>query len=360
MVGSPTQTSICLAGCTAAEHANSGMCGWVGNESTIVRSRSNLTGELARRRAYGEAMVSPQDAIKVVNDAFGRHPGYRALHAKGVLCRGTFTAGAKAAGLTRAAHMQGQPVPALIRFSNGSGKPNQPDFLPQVRGMAVKFSLPDGSRTDISAQTARLFSSRTVEGFLEFVQSAQPGVASFWRLPRFVVRHPEFLRTLPPNAVALKLPASYGSCGYHALHAFQWLDANGGSRYVRYHWLPEAGNAYLSPQTARRLGRDYLTKELTNRLDHDPVRFRLQVQVAGAKDSTTDPSAPWNSKETVTVGTLEVTGMETERESEGGIVVFDPMRVTDGIAPSDDPILHFRTHAYSVSVEQRSGVARGE
>jgi len=305
-------------------------------------------------------MVSPQDAIKVVNDAFGRHPGYRALHAKGVLCRGTFTAGAKAAGLTRAGHMQGQPVPALIRFSNGSGKPSQPDFLPQVRGMAVKFSLPDGSRTDISAQTARLFSSRTVEGFLEFVQSAQPGVASFWRLPRFVVRHPEFLRTLPPNAVALKLPASYGSCGYHALHAFQWLDAHGGSRYVRYHWLPEAGNAYLSPQTARRLGRDYLTKELTNRLDHDPVRFRLQVQVAGAKDSTTDPSAPWNSKETVTVGTLEVTGMETERESEGGIVVFDPMRVTDGIAPSDDPILHFRTHAYSVSVEQRSGVARGE
>jgi catalase len=256
--------------------------------------------------------------------------------------------------------MQGQPVPALIRFSNGSGRPNQPDFLPQVRGMAVKFSLPDGSRTDISAQTARLFTSRTVEGFLEFVQAAEPSLASFWRLPRFVVRHAEFLRTLPPNAVTLKLPASYGSCGYHALHAFQWLDANGGSRYVRYHWLPEAGEAYLSPRAARRLDRDYLTKELTKRLDHDPVRFQLQVQVAGPKDSTTDPSAPWNSKEKVTVGTLDVTGLETERETGGDIVVFDPMRITDGIAPSDDPILHFRTHAYSVSVEQRSGVARGE
>jgi hypothetical protein len=116
------------------------------DERQVMHSKAH--GELARRRAYGGAMVTPQDAIKVINDAFGRHPSYRALHAKGVLCQGTFTASAKAAGLTRAAHMQGQPVPALIRFSNGSGKPSQPDFLPQVRGMAVKFSLPDGSRTD--------------------------------------------------------------------------------------------------------------------------------------------------------------------------------------------------------------------
>jgi len=41
------------------------------------------------------------------------------------------------------------------------------------------------------------------------------------------------------------------------------------------------------------------------------------------------------------------------------IVVFDPMRVTDGIEPSDDPILRFRTHAYSTSVKLRTGVDRG-
>jgi catalase len=76
----------------------------------------------------------------------------------------------------------------LIRFSNGSGNPNQPDFLPQVRGMAVKFSLPDVSRTDISAQTARLFSSRTVEGFLEFVQAAKPRYGQ--SLASSPLRHP--------------------------------------------------------------------------------------------------------------------------------------------------------------------------
>ena len=36
--------------------------------------------------------------------------------------------------------------------------------------------------------------------------------------------------------------------------------------------------------------------------------------------------------------------------------MFDPMRVTDGIEPSDDPVLRFRTLAYSASVKLRTGV----
>jgi len=34
--------------------------------------------------------------------------------------------------------------------------------------------------------------------------------------------------------------------------------------------------------------------------------------------------------------------------------LFDPMRLTDGIEPSDDPVLRFRPRAYSVSVERRT------
>jgi catalase len=47
--------------------------------------------------------------------------------------------------------------------------------------------------------------------------------------------------------------------------------------------------------------------------------------------------------------------LETERERGGDILVFDPTRVADGIALSDDPILHFRPRAYSASVTRRTG-----
>ena len=36
------------------------------------------------------------------------------------------------------------------------------------------------------------------------------------------------------------------------------------------------------------------------------------------------------------------------------------MRLTDGIEPSDDPILHIRTYVYGESVLRRTGVERPE
>ena len=69
--------------------------------------------------------VSPDDAIDAIRGTGGARPGYRALHAKGILYRGTFTATAGAGRLSCAKHLDGSPVPALIRFSNGSGNPAQ-------------------------------------------------------------------------------------------------------------------------------------------------------------------------------------------------------------------------------------------
>jgi catalase len=72
-----------------------------------------------------------------------------------------------------------------------------------------------------------------------------------------------------------------------------------------------------------------------------------------------DPTAVWpEERETVAAGVLELTELDTERETGGDVLVFDPMRVTDGIEPSDDPILRFRPDSYSVSVERRSGAKR--
>jgi catalase len=304
-------------------------------------------------------MVTPEQAIEAVHEQSGYHPGCRALHAKGLLVRGSFTANAGSASLSRAAHLNGDTVPALVRFSNGAGSPRQADNKPGVRGMAVKLSLPGGSTTDISSQTARLFTSSTPEGFVDLMRALKPGALVGYRLARYALRYPEILRGLPQNAVTARVPVSYATVGYHALHAFRWISADGGSRFVRYHWIPTVGEQFLSFPAARSKGADFLTAELSTRLTAGPIRFDLEVQIAGPDDSTIDPSAPWASTQTATVGTLEITRLDTEREHDGDIVVFDPMRVTDGIEPSDDPVLHFRSYAYSVSVKDRSGVSRG-
>jgi catalase len=304
-------------------------------------------------------VVTPDDAIDAIRGTGGAQPGERALHAKGKLYRGTFTAASEAAQLSRAAHLNGTAVPALIRFSSGSGNPKQPDNAPGVRGMAIKFTLPDGSTTDVSTQTAKLFPASTPDGFISLLRAMRAGPTASLRLIGYIATHPRFISALPVVREANKVPASYGSVAYHGLHAFRWVGADGSARFVRYHLQPEAGEEFLPPDVAKSKGADFLIDELDKRLASQPVRFAYQVQIAAEGDSTVDPSKPWRSSQTVTVGTLTITGADTEREHGGDIVVFDPMRVTDGIEPSDDPVLRFRTLAYSASVKLRTGVARG-
>jgi catalase len=304
-------------------------------------------------------VVTADQAIDAIRATGGAQPGNRALHAKGKLYRGTFTATPDAAALSRAAHLSGATVPALIRFSSGSGNPRQPDNAPGVRGLAVKFTLPDGSTTDVSTQTAKLFPVSTPDDFVSLLRAMRPGPTAPLRLIGYIATHPGFIKALPVVKEANKVPASYGTIAYHGLHAFRWVAADGSERFVRYHLKPAGGDQILTPDVAKAKGADFLTDELDERLAAQPVRFEYQVQIAAHGDSTVDPSKPWQSTQTVTVGTLEITGVETEREHDGDIVVFDPMRVTDGIEASDDPVLHFRTIAYSASVKLRTGVDRG-
>jgi catalase len=297
--------------------------------------------------------ITPQEAVDAANVVFGRHPRQRAFHAKGTLCRGSFTATPAAARLTRAAHMQGDPVPAHVRLSNGSGDPAAPDNVPDVRGLAVKFELPDGSRTDIVAQSLPWFAFHDPDGFVEFVlaQRRTPSIA--WRFPTYLAKHPRMVGALRINAPALRVPTSYATLRYYGVHAFRFLSSDGGSRYVRYEWAPAEGDRRLGLGAARSRGRDFLQEELRERLARGPARFTLELQIAAPGDPVEDPSKRWPSeRERVDAGTLEIT--EVDDATDQNALVFDPARVTDGIEPSADPVLQFRPKAYSESVARRT------
>jgi catalase len=299
--------------------------------------------------------LTGQDAVEAAHAAFGRHPGYRAFHARGTLLKGTFTATPEAAELTRAAHMQGDPVPVTARLSNGIGNPKSPDFAPDVRGLAVKFYLPDGSRTDIVAQTAPRFPFSEPGPFVEMIRAQGAGPLAVPKLALLMARHPKALPILLAGVPAALPPSSYAACRYYALHAFRFLAADGTAQYVRYTFLPDSEARRLAPWQARGRGREYLQEDIRRRLGAGPVRFTLELQLADPGDPVNDPSAGWPAeRRRVRAGTLELTGLDTEREQGDDILVFDPCRVTDGIECSDDPVLLYRAQAYAASVAERT------
>ena len=300
----------------------------------------------------------PEDAVDAINDVSGSHPGHRAAHAKGTLCAGTFTATKEAARLTRAPHMQGDTLRATVRFSNGGGNPEMPDYSREGRGIAIKLYLPDGSKTDMVGLSVPAFFVRTPEDFVEFTRLRKPdpetGKPDLGPLGEWLGRHPEAGSAIQASMSA-EPPASYAHVAYNGIHSFRWENAEGKARWIRFTIEPEAGEATISKEEARELGKDYLQEEIVQRLEREPMAFRLVVRLGEEGDPVEDPTAIWpEERETVVAGRLEVTGLETEREQGDDVLVFDPTRVTDGIEPSDDPVLRYRPEVYGLSYERRT------
>ena len=301
-----------------------------------------------------------EQIVDAANDLYGSHPHSRALHAKGTWCAGAFTATSEAAELCRAPHFQGGPTRAVIRFSNASGDPNSDDWQRDSRGVAVRLRPSDGEEADVLAVTTPAFVTRTPEDFLELMHLRRPdpetGQPDWERLGAFLADHPE-CQTAVQWTLNTEPPASFATQVYQSPHTFRLLDQGWNATLVRYRWRPEAGEATILDDDAKARGGDYLRAELAERLADGPVRFDLKLQIPAEGDPIDDPTAVWpEDRERVNAGRLEITEIVDDPESGDHIEVFDPTRVPDGVELSDDPILHARARAYSVSAYRRLGM----
>jgi catalase len=299
------------------------------------------------------------DALEAVNG--GPHPGFRAVHAKGTICSGTFTPTPEAKELSRAAHLQGDEVETTIRFSNASGHPRTPDADPIAgRGMAVKFHLPDDQATDIVSVPLVVFFARNPEDFLEMTRARIPdpetGQPDPEKLGAYLAEHPEAGVALQKGIPKLAPTTSFATSDYRALHAFGLVDAEGGMHWGRYTWEPEDGTEYLTDEQRDAAERNYLQEEIRQRLADGIARFTLEFTLANEGDPLEDPTVEWEGdREVIELGELEVIRVIEDAETPEEPIVFDPMRLTDGIEPSADQILAARPKAYDVSIRRRSG-----
>src|SRR5829696_5977011 len=219
-----------------------------------------------------------EQVVDAINAISGEHPGHRVAHAKGTLMAATFTPAG--AGLTTAAHMSGEPVPVTMRFSNGSGNPGTPDYAQEGRGMAIKFYLPDGSRTDVVTIDQPCFFARTPEDFLAFTRARKPdpetGEPDMAKVGAWLGEHPEAVPAIQ-FFLTSKPPESYVTRTYNSLHSFRWTDGDGVSRWLRYRFEPELGERELEPDEAKKRGHDYLQEDLPGR---GGAAFRMLVVIA--------------------------------------------------------------------------------
>lgn len=291
-----------------------------------------------------------------VVEVLGSLEGQRVTHHKGIVLAGTFTATPEARELSRATHLQGEPVRVTVRFSNGFPSPDGLDLDGRdstpgdPRGMAVKFYLPDGRTTDLVCQDWPVFPAGTPEKFRDLLRAQHAGEEA---TQEFLLAHPDVAAAGELVATVAAPPRSWATVRFNSMNAFRLVAADGTGQWVRWQLDPVAGVHALDEDQWLTIDRDHL---MTGVLDELPVSYRLRVQLAADDDQTTDPSQAWPAdRPWVEMGMIELTEKDETRERDGDVLVHDPMRLVDGIEPSDDPILRIRPLVYAESVRRRTG-----
>ena len=295
--------------------------------------------------------------VNQMNALYGQHPGTRANHATGAVFEGLFTPAQGADTLSSAVFLKGAPTPLIIRFSNAGGVPDAPDTHPstdRIRGMAIKFHLPDGSEQDIICISANGFPVATGEDFLALLQAvgaSGPDAPKPTPVEKFLSTHPAAVAFVTaPKPVAV----SYGTQPFFGVNAFKFTNTQGTSKFGRYRIVPASGPAYVSDEEAAKRPPNALADNLRAALEKGPVKFQLLVQVAAADDPTTDATKIWpDSRPTVELGEIAVTKALDTKKVENQLL-FLPTNLATGIEASDDPLINTRTEAYAESFSRRT------
>jgi catalase len=293
--------------------------------------------------------------------AGGVHPGFRPVHARGVMYSGTFTPSAEAAKLTRAPHAARSSTPVTVRFSLAAGIPTVADNDPREaspQAVAIRFHLAEHVHTDIIAHSVNGFPVRTGEEFLEFIRAAAasgPGAPTPPPIIAFLATHPAakaFVEAAKP------IPTSYARQAYFAITAFKFTNAAGQSRFGRFRIRPEAGTEFLTAEQAAKKTADFLAAELSERLTRGPAQFRVLVQLAEPGDDVSDSTALWPEiRPQVEFGTLAITERVDELAPERRKIIFDPLPRVDGIDSAGDPLTGVRSEIYLLSGRRRRAAA---
>lgn len=207
---------------------------------------------VASNICFAESMpVTEQLVDSFTKLANGPHKGYRANHAKGIMAEGEFTPSSSASSISKASHLQTQSSKVIVRFSNGTGVPDIADANPNAnpKGIAIRFTLPDESTTDIVSISINSFLAATPEEFLELLNAAAdsgPQAPKPTAIEKFLGTHPAAVKFLAPRPFS----ASFATMPFYGVNAFKFVNSKGLEQYGRYQITPLAGNQTISNEEA--------------------------------------------------------------------------------------------------------------
>lgn len=295
----------------------------------------------------------------------------RVVHAKGTGAFGELEITEDVSQYTKAALFQpGVKTEALARFSTVAGEQGSPDTWRDPRGFALKFYTTEGNY-DLVGNNTPIFFIRDAIKFPDFIHSQK-------RLPQNGLRSNDMqwdfwsLRTESAHQVTWLmgdrgLPKTLRNMDGFGSHTYQWINAEGERFWVKYHFLTDQGNDYLTQAEADELAGsnpDFHREDLFNAIEEGNFpSWTLHVQVMPYEDAKTYRFNPFDLTKVwphadyplIKVGKLTLNRNPQNFFAEIEQAAFSPSNFVPGIAASPDKMLLGRIFSYPDAHRYRIG-----
>jgi catalase len=292
----------------------------------------------------------------------------RVVHARGSGAHGVFRVYESLSHLTRAGFLTdpARETPVFVRFSTVVGSRGSTDLARDVRGFAVKFYTDEGN-FDLVGNNMPVFFIQDAVKFPDLIHAVKPEPDN--EMPQAQSAHDtfwDFISVMPESMHMVMwlmsdraIPRSYRMMEGFGVHTFRLVNAEGTSRFVKFHWKPMLGVHSVAWDEAQKISGkdpDFHRRDLWEAIaEGNYPEWELGLQVIEEKDEFAfgfdllDPTklVPEELVPVRRVGRLTLTHNPDNFFAETEQAAFHVGHVVPGIDFTNDPLLQGRLFSYT-------------
>jgi catalase len=292
----------------------------------------------------------------------------RVVHARGSAAHGYFQVYESMGQYTKAGFLQDPSVqtPVFVRFSTVAGSRGSTDLARDVRGFAVKFYTQEGN-FDIVGNNIPVFFIQDAMKFPDLVHAVKPEPHN--EIPQAASAHDtfwDFISLMPESMHMIMwvmsdraIPRSFRMMEGFGVHTFRFINEQGKSRFVKFHWKPLLGlHSVLWDEAQKISGKDpdFHRRDLWEAIENgDFPEWELGVQIVEEKDEhkfsfdLLDPTKviPEELVPVRRIGKLTLNRNPDNFFAETEQVAFHVGNVVPGIDFTNDPLMQGRLFSYT-------------
>ncbi|REE91553.1 catalase [Paenibacillus taihuensis] len=292
----------------------------------------------------------------------------RVVHARGFGAHGEFELYESLVEYTKAKFLTdtSKRTPLFVRFSTVAGSRGSSDTVRDVRGFAVKFYTEEGNY-DLVGNNMPVFFIQDAVKFPDFIHAVKPEPPN--EIPQASSAHDTFWDFVATNTESAHmimwvmsgraLPRSFRMMEGFGVHTFRFINEQGKSHFVKFHWKPKLGvHSLVWDETQKIAGKDpdFNRRDLWNAIEQGNYpEFELGVQIMKEEDEFNfdfdilDATKLW-PEELVPVrivGKMTLNRNTDNFFAETEQVAFHVGHLVPGIDFTNDPLLQGRLFSYT-------------